>query len=84
VDDLLVCHLGTIGYSEGLELQEQVRVARKADAIADTLLLLEHPPVYTRGRRSEAAELPLGEDWYADKDCCRARSARRRGTWARR
>jgi lipoyl(octanoyl) transferase len=67
VDDLLVCHLGTIGYSEGLELQEQIRVARKADAIADTLLLLEHPPVYTRGRRSEAAELPLGENWYAEK-----------------
>jgi lipoyl(octanoyl) transferase len=67
VDDLLVCHLGTIGYSEGLELQEQIRAARKADAIADTLLLLEHPPVYTRGRRSEAGELPLGEDWYAQK-----------------
>jgi lipoyl(octanoyl) transferase len=67
VDDLLVCHLGTIGYNDGLELQEQVRAARKAEAIADTLLLLEHPPVYTRGRRSEAAELPLGEDWYAAK-----------------
>lgn len=67
MDDLLVCDLGTIGYREGLELQEQVRAARKADAIADTLLLLEHPPVYTRGRRSEAAELPLGADWYAEK-----------------
>jgi lipoyl(octanoyl) transferase len=28
------------------------------------LLLLEHPPVYTRGRRSLPGELPLGEDWY--------------------
>ena len=28
------------------------------------LLLLEHPPVYTRGRRSEPGELPMGEDWY--------------------
>ena len=30
----------------------------------DVLLLLEHPPVYTRGRRSELGELPMGEDWY--------------------
>jgi lipoyl(octanoyl) transferase len=28
------------------------------------LLLLEHPPVYTRGRRSGPGELPMGEDWY--------------------
>ena len=26
--------------------------------------MLEHPPVYTKGRRSTAAELPMGEDWY--------------------
>ena len=67
MEDLLVCHVGTIGYDEGLKLQEQIRAARKADAIADTLLLLEHPPVYTRGRRSEPGELPLDEDWYAGK-----------------
>ena len=28
------------------------------------MLLLEHPPVYTRGRRSGPGELPMGEDWY--------------------
>ena len=28
------------------------------------LLLLEHPPVYTRGRRSGPGELPMGESWY--------------------
>ena len=28
------------------------------------LLLLEHPPVYTRGRRSSAEELPMGVEWY--------------------
>jgi lipoyl(octanoyl) transferase len=27
-------------------------------------LLLEHPPVYTKGRRSEPGELGMGEDWY--------------------
>jgi lipoyl(octanoyl) transferase len=40
-----------------------VRAARQACAIPDTLLLLEHPPVYTRGRRSEPTELAMGEAW---------------------
>ena len=28
------------------------------------LLLLEHPAVYTLGRRSQPSDLPMGEDWY--------------------
>jgi lipoyl(octanoyl) transferase len=39
-------------------------VARQAEKVPDLLLLLEHPPVYTRGRRSQPGELPMGEDWY--------------------
>jgi lipoyl(octanoyl) transferase len=62
--ELWVCDLPTIEYREALALQERVRAARQQDLICDTLLLLEHPPVYTRGRRSDARELPLGEDWY--------------------
>jgi lipoyl(octanoyl) transferase len=59
-----VCHLGRLEYRDGLALQERVRDARQRDELPDVLLLLEHPPVYTRGRRSEAGELPMGEDWY--------------------
>jgi lipoyl(octanoyl) transferase len=66
-EDLWVCELGVVAYREALALQERVRAARQADAIPDTLLLLEHPPVYTRGRRSLAGELPLGEDWYREQ-----------------
>jgi lipoyl(octanoyl) transferase len=62
--ELWVCQLGVVEYREALELQERVRAARQAGAVPDTLLLLEHPPVYTRGRRSRAGELPLGEAWY--------------------
>jgi lipoyl(octanoyl) transferase len=65
--ELWVCHLGRVPYSEGLALQERVRDAREREAIADTMLLLEHDPVYTRGRRSDAAELPFGEEWYAER-----------------
>jgi lipoyl(octanoyl) transferase len=64
VSDLLVCHLGRIGYQEGVELQQRLRAQVQAGALGDLLLLLEHPPVYTLGRRSSAADLPMGEDWY--------------------
>jgi lipoyl(octanoyl) transferase len=59
-----VCHLGTIEYRDGLALQERIRVARQREQLPDVLLTLEHWPVYTRGRRSGAGELPMGEDWY--------------------
>jgi lipoyl(octanoyl) transferase len=59
--------LGEVRYAEALALQERLRDARQADAIPDTLLLLEHPPVYTRGRRARAADLPRGEQWYRDQ-----------------
>jgi lipoyl(octanoyl) transferase len=62
--ELWVCHLGTVEYREALALQERVWAARHADAVPDAMLLLEHWPVYTRGRRSGPGELPMGEDWY--------------------
>jgi lipoyl(octanoyl) transferase len=61
---LRVCHLGVVDYRAALELQARLREARQADVVPDTLLLLEHRPVYTRGRRSEPGELPMGEEWY--------------------
>jgi lipoate-protein ligase B len=62
--ELWTLHLGRVEYRAAHDLQERLRTARQAGAIPDTLLLLEHPPVYTRGRRSEAGELGMGEDWY--------------------
>jgi len=32
--------------------------------VPDVLLLLEHHPVYTKGRRTQPSELGMGEDWY--------------------
>jgi lipoate-protein ligase B len=65
--ELWVCHLGVVEYREALSLQERIREARQADELPDVLLTLEHPPVYTRGRRSVAGELPFGEDWYSER-----------------
>jgi lipoyl(octanoyl) transferase len=63
--ELWVCNLGVVDYLEALSLQERLRGARQRDLIPDVMLQLEHPPVYTRGRRSGADELPFGEEWYA-------------------
>ena len=62
--ELWVAHLGRIPYTAGLELQDRIRSRRQAEEIPDALLLLEHPPVYTKGRRTQPADLPMGEDWY--------------------
>jgi lipoyl(octanoyl) transferase len=67
LEEMWVCHLGVVPYREGLAIQEHVRAGRRAGELPDTLLLLEHPPVYTRGRRSGADDLPFGEDFYRAK-----------------
>ncbi len=66
-DEIWVCHLGLVPYSDALAIQGHLRRRRQAGEIADTLLLLEHPPVYTHGRRSAAEDLPLAEDFYRAK-----------------
>lgn len=63
-DEILVVRCGTVPYDEARELQQKLRAQRQRDEIGDVLLLLEHPPVYTRGRRSKPEELPMGVDWY--------------------
>jgi len=65
--EIWVCHLGVVPYDEALALQQRLRTARQADLVPDILLLLEHPPVYTRGRRTAPGELPMGQAWYAER-----------------
>jgi lipoyl(octanoyl) transferase len=62
--DLWVANLGRLPYATAVELQDRIRAARQAGAVPDSLLLLEHDPVYTKGRRTERADLPMGDDWY--------------------
>jgi lipoyl(octanoyl) transferase len=62
--ELRVCQLGSVPYREAVALQQRIRARRQAGELPDTVLLLEHPPVYTRGRRSLPQELSLGEDFY--------------------
>lgn len=66
-NELWVCHLGIVPYSDGIAIQETLRDRRLAQEVPDTLLLLEHPPTYTRGRRSAAQELPFPATFYEAK-----------------
>jgi len=52
-----VMQLGLVPYREALELQRSVATAVTAGESPDTVLLLEHPPVITLGRRTDPAEL---------------------------
>ncbi len=49
--------LGTVDYARGLEIQRERVLERKAKTIPDTLLLLEHPHVYTLGRNARREHL---------------------------
>ena len=62
--ELWVASAGRVPYLDGVRLQERVRSARQSGDLPDALLLLEHPPVYTKGRRTERGDLPMGEEWY--------------------
>jgi lipoate-protein ligase B len=57
--ELWVCHLGRVDYTEAAELQERLRERVRGGELPETMLLLEHPPVYTVGRRTQDADLPL-------------------------
>ena len=63
-DELWVARLGQVPYAEAVAIQDRLRAARQAGELPDMLLLLEHPPVYTLGRRGDESDLPMGEDWY--------------------
>src|SRR5690242_12675844 len=59
-----VRRLGCVPYAEALELQLTERARVQAGESDGVLLLLEHPAVYTLGRRASDADLPMGESWY--------------------
>ncbi len=55
--ELVVEWLGTVPYTEALELQNKCVEARRAGAATDKILLLEHPAVITVGRGARADNL---------------------------
>lgn len=56
-DTVQALWLGRIDYHTAWEFQRQLAQARRAEEIGDTLLFLEHPPVFTTGRRGGTRHL---------------------------
>jgi lipoyl(octanoyl) transferase len=63
--ELVFAHTGfgaeAMPYLQGWELQRRLHEQRAADEIPDTCLLLEHPPVYTAGKRTAPGDRPVGD-----------------------
>jgi len=55
-------NLGVTPYLEALELQRSLAQSVLQGKLPDTVVLLEHPPVVTLGRRAEEGELHLPAD----------------------
>lgn len=56
--------LGTRSYEEMLAAQDALVERRRSGEIRDLLMVLEHPPTYTHGRRTEPSDLHRDPDWY--------------------
>jgi lipoyl(octanoyl) transferase len=59
--DLWLSAPGRVPYSAAYKAMHELAARRAAGEIPDTLLLLEHSPVYTAGRRTDPAHLLLAE-----------------------
>ena len=59
---------GHTPYAEAWQRQRDLHAARVAGTAPDTLLLLEHEPVYTAGKRTELWERPTGGTAVIDVD----------------
>src|SRR5271169_4473334 len=58
-------YLGRVPYAEALRLQEELVALRQQDRIANTLLLLEHPPVLTLGRNANRTNVLASDELLA-------------------
>lgn len=67
MSDLVFVRAGLLPYREAWEQQRRLHEARLAGG-PDTVLLLEHPPVYTAGKRTEAWERPFDGTEVVDVD----------------
>ena len=58
MSDLRLVHAGLVDYQRAWDEQRRVHAQRVAAEVPDTVLLLEHPPVYTAGKRTSPSERP--------------------------
>ena len=59
---LAAAWLGRVDYGDAWRTQQDLFAARLRGAVPDSVMLLEHPPTYTLGRRTEAADMVLSRE----------------------
>jgi lipoyl(octanoyl) transferase len=68
VREIAFVRAGTVPYEQAWDRQRALHHARLADTVPDTVLLLDHPPVYTAGRRTSPWERPTDGTPVVDVD----------------
>jgi lipoyl(octanoyl) transferase len=68
VSELQIVRAGLVPYEEAWDRQRELHAQRVAGEIPDTVLLLEHPSVFTAGRRTEPHERPFDGTPVIDVD----------------
>lgn len=64
---LAVVRPGTVPYRTAWELQREVVARRQADLGPDVLFLLQHPPVYTLGKRADRSNVLWSDEQLRDR-----------------
>jgi lipoyl(octanoyl) transferase len=78
VEPAHVLNLELVPYVEAWELQRSIAAEVASGTRPDTILLLEHPPTVTTGRRTDPGELHIPDDAVVDPA---SSSATRSSTW---
>jgi lipoyl(octanoyl) transferase len=68
ISTIAVLRRGMVEYGQAWDEQRQLHADRVAGVIDDTLVLLEHPSVYTAGRRTDPTDRPLDGTPVIDVD----------------
>jgi lipoyl(octanoyl) transferase len=68
VNDLEIIRAGLVPYGDAWQRQRELHQARIADEVPDTVLLLEHPPVFTAGKRTLPEERPVDDTPVVEVD----------------
>ncbi|MEM7007901.1 MAG: lipoyl(octanoyl) transferase LipB [Thermodesulfobacteriota bacterium] len=67
MNTLNVYKIGLVAYKDALDLQMRLIEKRKNGEIGDTLLLLEHPPTFTIGRKGDKGHLLINEKYLSER-----------------
>ncbi|SHJ16928.1 lipoyl(octanoyl) transferase [Geosporobacter subterraneus DSM 17957] len=68
--DINIISLGTMDYQRSLKIQEKLLLMRQQDRINDTLILVEHPPVLTLGRRGDYTNIVASKELLKKQGVC--------------